>query len=64
MESLGDSVNQEQFVIRTQSNFSNNFGLGEKVADRVYLFRANEYDLTLAEAQALLTKKTQVKKAH
>jgi hypothetical protein len=57
-------VNQEQFIIRTQSDFANTYSVGEKVADRVYLFRANETNLTLVEAKALLVRKTQVKKAH
>jgi hypothetical protein len=56
-------VNPE-FVIRTQSNFANTYGLGEKVAENVYLFRANEYDLSLTEAKNLLARKTAPKKAH
>ena len=58
-----------EFVIRTQSNFANNYGVGEVVSPGVVLFRAGtefarEYDITLAEAKALLARKTQVKKAH
>jgi hypothetical protein len=54
-------VNPE-FIIRTQSNFANNFGLGEKVAENVYLFRANEYNLSRTEAEALLNRKSKVSK--
>ena len=57
-------MDQEQFVIRTHSNVANTYGVGEKVADRVYLFRANEINLTLAEAKALLARKVTLKKAH
>jgi len=55
-------VNQEQFIIRTQSNAANTYGLGEKVAENAYLFRAGEYDLTRAEAEALLARKQKVVK--
>lgn len=51
-----------EYIIRTQSNFANTFGLGEKVAENCFLFRANEYDLTLAEAKALLARKTTPRK--
>jgi hypothetical protein len=54
-------VNPE-FIIRTQSNFANNFGLGEKVAENVYLFRANEYNLSRTEAEALLNRKSKLSK--
>jgi len=51
-----------EYVIRTQSNWANTYGLGEKVAENVYLFRANEINLTLAEAKALLARKTTPRK--
>ena len=50
-------MNEEKFTIRTQSNFAGMFGLGEKIAEGVYLFRAGEYDITRAEAEALLAHK-------
>ena len=52
------------FVIRTQSDFVNTYGVGEKVAERIYLFRANEYNLSLAEAKNLLARKVTPKKAN
>lgn len=54
----------QQFVLRTQSNFANEYGVGELVVPGVTLFRANEYDLSLAEAKALLARKEAPKKAH
>jgi hypothetical protein len=53
-----------EYLIRTQSDFANNYGVGEVVVPGVTLFRANEYNLSLAEAKSLLASKTQVKKAH
>ncbi len=53
---MGDSVNQEQFIIRTEG-MANSYGLGEKVAENVYLFRVNEYNLTRSEAEVLLNRK-------
>ena len=46
-----------EFFIRTQSNFANTYGVGEIVSPGVALFRAGEYDLTKAEALALLARK-------
>jgi hypothetical protein len=57
-------VNQEQFILRVQSDFANAYGVGEVVVPGVVLFRANEYNLSLAEAKALLARKTTPKKAH
>ena len=62
MESIGDSVNQEQFILRTHSDVANTYGVGEMVAERVYLFRANETNLTLSEAKALLARKVTPRK--
>ena len=57
-------MNQEQFIIRTQSDWANLYSVGEKMAENVYLFRANETNLTLSEAKALLARKVTPKKAH
>lgn len=61
---MGDSELNPEFVIRTQSDFANTYGVGEVVVPGVTLFRANEYDLSLAEAKALLARKETPKKAH
>jgi len=55
---------QPEFILRTQSNFANSYGVGEVVSPNVVLFRAGEYDLSLAEAKQLLARKTTPKKAH
>ena len=57
-------MNQEQFILRTQSDWANLYSVGEKVVDNVYLFRAGETNLTLSEAKALLARKVTPKKAH
>jgi len=57
-------VNEEQFIIRKQSDRAYTFGVGEVVIPDVVLFRTGEYSLSLEEAKALLARKTQVKKAH
>ena len=46
-----------EYVIRTQSNFANTFGLGEVISPGVTLFRAGTYDLTREEAETLLASK-------
>lgn len=53
-----------EFVIRTQSDFANTYGVGEVVVPGVTLFRANEYNLSLTEAKNLLARKTTPQKAH
>ena len=53
-----------EYLIRTQSDFANNYGVGEVVIPGVTLFRANEYNLSLAEAKNLLARKTTPQKAH
>ena len=53
-----------EYLIRTQSDFANNYGVGEVVIPGVTLFRANEYNLSLAEAKSLLARKTTPQKAH
>ena len=59
----GDSV-QPEFILRTQSDRANSYGVGEIVVPNVVLFRSGEYDLTLAEAKNLLARKVTPKKAH
>jgi hypothetical protein len=53
-----------QYVIRTQSDRAYSYGLGEVVIPGVTLFRDGNYDLSLEEAQAKLSKATTPKKAH
>jgi len=55
---------QPEFIIRTQSDRANSYGVGEVVVPNVVLFRSGEYDLTLSEAKALLERKTTPRKAH
>ena len=53
-----------EYLIRTQSDFANNYSVGEVVVPGVTLFRANEYNLSLAEAKSLLARKVTPKKVH
>ena len=53
-----------EYVLRTQGNFANTYGVGEVVVPNVVLFRSGEYNLTLSEAKALLARKVTPKKAH
>lgn len=46
-----------EYILRTQSNFANTYGVGEVVLPGITLFRAGEYDITRAEAEALLAHK-------
>ena len=55
-------MNQEQFILRTQSDWANLYSVGEKVAERIYLFRAGDTNLTLSEAKALLARKVTPRK--
>jgi hypothetical protein len=55
---------QPEFILRTQSDRANSYGVGEVVVPNVVLFRSGEYNLSLAEAKSLLASKVQVKKAH
>jgi hypothetical protein len=48
---------QTQYVLRTQSNFANTFGVGEVVIPGVTLFRAGHYDLTEDEMDELVSSK-------
>ena len=43
-----------EFLLRTQSNFANHYGVGEVVSPGVVLFRAGTYDLSRSEAEAIL----------
>jgi hypothetical protein len=52
-----ESIVNVEYVIRTQSNFANTFGLGEVISPGVTLFRAGTYDLTREEAETLLASK-------
>jgi hypothetical protein len=46
-----------EYIIRTQSNFANTFGVGEVICPGVVLFRAGMYDLSRSEAEAILASK-------
>jgi hypothetical protein len=45
-----------QYVVRKQSNFAGNYGLGEVVSEGVTLFRVGNYDLSWEELQSKLAK--------
>ena len=62
MESI-NLMETQQFVLRIQGT-PYQYGVGERIIDNVYLFRVNEYNLTLSEAKALLARKVTPKKAH
>ena len=47
-----------QYVIRIQSNFAGQYGLGEVVLPGITLFRAGNYDITFDEVQAKYRKAT------
>ena len=49
-----------EFILRTQSNFANHYGVGEIVSPGVVLFRAGTYDLSRSEAEQLLASKRKV----
>ena len=53
---------QPEFILRTQSDRANSYGVGEVVIPGVVLFRANETNLTLSEAKALLARKVTPRK--
>jgi len=55
---MGDSVDQKQYVIRTQSDRSYTYGLGEVVAPGVALFSSSpmHYGLSKEELNAELKK--------
>jgi hypothetical protein len=57
-------MSETQYVIRTQGNRAHEYGLGEVVSPGVTLFRDGNYDLSLEEAQAKLSKATTPKKGH
>lgn len=45
-----------EYTIRVQGNFAYQYGLGEKVVDRVYLFRDGLYDLSPEELEKAILK--------
>jgi hypothetical protein len=45
-QEMGDSVEQKEYIIRTQSDVANTYGLGEVVVPGVALFTYGNYDLT------------------
>lgn len=51
-------MSETQFIIRIQSNFADQYGLGEVVVPGVTLFRDGNYDLTFDEVQAKYRKAT------
>jgi hypothetical protein len=55
-------MSQPEYVLRVESAQPYSYGIGEVVVPNVVLFRANEYGLTLAEAKALLARKTTPRK--
>jgi hypothetical protein len=48
---MEDSVS---YVVRTQGNAANQYGLGKVISDHVALFEAGNYDLTWDQLQAKL----------
>jgi hypothetical protein len=51
---MGDSVENKEYVIRTQSNVANTYGLGLVVAPGVAFFAKDSYDLTKVQLEAKL----------
>jgi hypothetical protein len=51
---MGDSVEQQEYIIRTESARSYTYGLGEVVAPNCTYFAAGNYDLTKTELNAKL----------
>ena len=51
-----DSVENQEYVIRTQGNRAYTFGLGKIVSPGVALFEAGKYDLTKDELNRELKK--------
>jgi hypothetical protein len=47
---------KKEYVIRTQGNFANLYGLGEVVAPGCAFFRDGFYDLTFSQLQDVLKK--------
>lgn len=48
---------QTQFVLRTQSNFSGMYGVGEMILPGITLFRDGNYDLDRENAERILALK-------
>jgi hypothetical protein len=57
-----DSEMKQEFILRTQSNHANSYGVGEVVSPGVVLFRAGTYDLSRSEAEAILASKRKASK--
>ena len=53
---------KQEFILRTQSNHANSYGVGEVVSPGVVLFRAGTYDLSRSEAEAILASKRKASK--
>ena len=51
---MGDSVDQKEYVVRTQSDVAYTYGLGEVVVPGVALFKSTETHLTLNQLNAKL----------
>ncbi len=46
-----------EYILRTQSNFANTYGVGEVVLPGITLFRAGNYDIDLDRAESILAVK-------
>jgi len=51
----------QEYVVRTQGNGANQYGLGKVISKGVALFEAGKYDLTYDELQKELAKLPKVK---
>lgn len=49
-------MERKEYVIRTQSDFANTYGLGEVVVPGVLLFRADTYGLSKEDVAAAFAK--------
>lgn len=53
----GEHSLKTEYILRTQSNHANSYGVGEVVSPGVVLFRAGTYDLSRSEAEEILASK-------
>jgi hypothetical protein len=51
---MGDSVEAKEYIVRTQSDVANTYGLGEVVVPGVALFKSGNYGLTKDQLNAKL----------
>ena len=51
---MGDSVDQKEYVVRTNSDVAYTYGIGEVVVPGVALFKSTETHLTKVELNAKL----------